>query len=115
MQTQPSLDEAADRLEHNATFVGILPALVIGALLVLVQPVVGVLVGLALAVGWVLAVRARIAARSAKHPSARSWQVMLPSAEASIGPVCTGNWQKSAHSWLRNAFWQPPPTIWMRR
>ncbi len=61
MQTQPSLDEAADRLEHNATFVGILPALVIGALLVLVQPVVGVLVGLALAVGWVLAVRARIA------------------------------------------------------
>jgi Zn-dependent protease with chaperone function len=61
MQTQPSLDEAADRLEHNATFVGILPALMIGALLVLVQPVVGVLVGLALAVGWVLAVRARIA------------------------------------------------------
>jgi heat shock protein HtpX len=64
MQTQPSLDEAADRLEHNATFVGILPAIVVGVLLLLVQPVVGVVVGLALAVGWVLFVRARIAGAS---------------------------------------------------
>lgn len=62
MQTQPSLDEAADRLEHNATFVGVLPAVVVGALLVLVHPVVGLLVGVALAAAWVLAVRARIAA-----------------------------------------------------
>ena len=30
MQTQPSLDEAADRLAHNATFVGVLPAVLIG-------------------------------------------------------------------------------------
>lgn len=62
MQTQPSLDEAADRLEHNATFVGILPALVVGVLLVLVHPLVGAVVALALGVGWVLAVRTRIAA-----------------------------------------------------
>ncbi len=62
MQTQPSLDEAADRLEHNATFIGILPAILIGVVLMLVQPIVGVVVALALAVGWVVAVRARIAA-----------------------------------------------------
>ena len=38
MQTQPSLDEATDRLEHNAMFVGLVPAAIIGVLLVFVQP-----------------------------------------------------------------------------
>lgn len=61
MQTQPSLDEAADRLARNATFVGIAPALVLGVVVALLQPVLGVLVAAVLAVGWVLAVRARVA------------------------------------------------------
>jgi heat shock protein HtpX len=61
MQTQPSLDEAADRLAHNATFVGLLPAVLIGAVLLLVHPVVGLVVAIALSVAWVLAVRARVA------------------------------------------------------
>ncbi len=61
MQTQPSLDEAADRLERNATFAGLVPAAIIGVLLVFVQPAIGVIVGVLLAVGWVVAIRARIA------------------------------------------------------
>lgn len=80
MQTQPSLDEAADRLEHNATFVGILPAILVGVILVLVQPVLGIVVGLALAVGWVLFIRARLAATSRRVTEGLSTQ---PLAEGS--------------------------------
>lgn len=62
MQTSQSLTDLADRLEHNATVVGILPALVVGVAVGFVQPIVGVLVAIICAVGWVLAVRARLAA-----------------------------------------------------
>jgi len=62
MQTQPSLDEAADRLERNAAIAGVVPAVLVGVLLVFVQPVIGVVVGVLLAVGWVVAIRGRIAA-----------------------------------------------------
>lgn len=61
MQTQPSLDEAADRLERNATLVGLLPAAIVGIVLLLVQPVLAVVAAVVVAVAWALVVRARIA------------------------------------------------------
>lgn len=62
MSSEPTADLAADRLEHNATFVGVLPALLVGVLVaVFVQPVVGVVLAVALGAAWVLVVRARIA------------------------------------------------------
>ncbi len=54
------LTAATERLAHNATFVGVLPAAAIGVLLVLVHPVLGVVVGVVLAAAWVLLVRQRI-------------------------------------------------------
>lgn len=56
------LGAATERLAHNATFVGLLPALVIGALLVLVHPLVGIAAAVLLGAGWVLVVRRRIGA-----------------------------------------------------
>lgn len=60
MQSQPSLDEATDRLEHNVTWVGVLPAIAVGALLVVVHPVVGLLAAVGLSALWVVVVRARL-------------------------------------------------------
>lgn len=60
MQSQPDLDEATDRLERNATIVGVVPAVIVGLVLVLVHPIVGVVAAVALAVAWVLFVRARL-------------------------------------------------------
>lgn len=54
------LTGATERLAHNVTFVGVLPALVVGALLALVNPIVGVLAAIVLAAAWVLLVRHRI-------------------------------------------------------
>ncbi len=79
MQTQPSLDEATDRFEHNAVFIGVLPALLIGAVLLLVQPLVGVVVALVLSIGWVLMVRSRLAAATVSAVGA------LPSSPLVVG------------------------------
>jgi heat shock protein HtpX len=90
MQTQPSLDEAADRLEHNATFVGILPAVVIGVLLLLVQPVLGVVVGIVLAVAWVLVVRARIAGSTSRVTEALGAVPMAPGSQPRLENLLEG-------------------------
>lgn len=67
MQATPTLEDATARLGHNATFVGILPALLVGVVLtVVVHPVVGLAVAVLLAVAWVLVVRARIASADAR-------------------------------------------------
>jgi len=54
------VNAATERLAHNATFVGLVPALAIGALLVLVHPLLGVTAALVLGAVWVALVRRRI-------------------------------------------------------
>jgi heat shock protein HtpX len=61
MQAQPSLDQSANRLEHNVLFLGVLAALVVGGLVMLVQPIVGALVAAVLAVLWFLLLREKLA------------------------------------------------------
>lgn len=90
MQTQPSLDEAADRLEHNATFVGILPAIVLGVVLLLVQPVLGVVVGVASAVAWVFLVRARIAGSTQRVTEPLGAVPLVPGSQPRLENVLEG-------------------------
>ncbi len=66
MQEQLSLDLETDRLVRNATWIGVVPAVVIGALLCFVHVVVGIVAAVVLSVVWVLAVRARVAGASAR-------------------------------------------------
>jgi heat shock protein HtpX len=66
MQAQPSLDETTDRLERNAMLLGAVPALVVLAVLVWVQPIVAVVVALAVGAGAALWVRSRIASAPAR-------------------------------------------------
>lgn len=61
MQAQPSLDQSAKRLEHNVLFLGVLAALVVGGLLMLVQPIVGAVVAAVLALLWFLLLREKLA------------------------------------------------------
>jgi len=61
MQSKVSLDKSANRLEHNAQFIGILAALVVGGLVMLVQPIVGAVVAAVLAVLWMLLLREKLA------------------------------------------------------
>lgn len=65
MGDAPDLAAATARLAHNATFVGILPALLVGVVLALiVHPIVGIVAAVGLAAAWVLLVRARLAGAS---------------------------------------------------
>lgn len=57
MQHQPSLADATDRLEHNALFSGVLVAVVVGAALMLVQPLVALGVALVISIGWIVFIR----------------------------------------------------------
>ncbi len=90
MQTQPSLDEAADRLAHNATFVGVLPAVLIGVVLVLVHPVVGLVAAVALSVAWVLAVRARVASAPQRLLSGLPTAPLSPGAQPRLENLLEG-------------------------
>jgi heat shock protein HtpX len=90
MQTQPSLDEAADRLAHNATFVGLLPAVLIGAVLVLVHPVVGLVVAVALSIAWVLAVRARVASAPQRVLAGLTTSPLAPGAQPRLENLLEG-------------------------
>lgn len=66
MQQQPTLDAATDRLETTATWIGVVPAVVIGAVLCVVNVFLGLAVAIVLAVVWGLAVRSRIASAPAR-------------------------------------------------
>lgn len=55
------LAQASSTLARNATYAGVLPALVIGLALLLIHPVIGIVAAAVLAVGWVLLVRRRVA------------------------------------------------------
>ncbi|CAB4727020.1 unannotated protein [freshwater metagenome] len=62
MQAQQSLDQSASKLEHNTLFLGVLVAVLLGGLLMLLQPVLGAIVALVLSVLWILLLRAKMAA-----------------------------------------------------
>ncbi|MEX0768141.1 MAG: hypothetical protein WD029_06695 [Microthrixaceae bacterium] len=60
MSSQPSFHQSINRIEHNALFLGVLFAVVLGGCLMLVQPILGAVVALVLSVAWILAFQAKL-------------------------------------------------------
>ena len=60
METTESLDNATDRIVRSAMLIGLIPAVVLGALLVLVHPLVGLAALIVVAGVWALAVASRV-------------------------------------------------------
>ncbi len=60
MEAPEPLDAATDRIVRSAMLVGLVPAVVLGLLLVLVHPLVGLLALVVVAGGWAFAVSARV-------------------------------------------------------
>ena len=90
MQEQLSLDAETDRLVRTATWIGVIPAVVIGALLCLVNVFVGIAVAIVLAVVWVLAVRARAAGASSRALSSLSATPLVPGSRPRLENVLEG-------------------------
>ena len=66
METPESLDDATDRMVRTTMLLGLVPALVVGVLLLLVQPLVGLAAVLLIAGAWAAFVAAKVrGARSA--------------------------------------------------
>ncbi len=61
MPAQSSFHQSVNRLEHNALFLGVLLAVVIGGSLMLLQPILGAAVALILSVAWIVTFRAKLA------------------------------------------------------
>jgi len=60
MQMTETLDDATDRVVRNVMLAGVVPALVIGAALFLVNPIVAILASVVIAGVWVAVVAARV-------------------------------------------------------
>jgi len=60
MQMTETLDDATDRVVRNVMLAGVVPALVIGAALFLVNPIVAILASVVIAGAWVAVVAARV-------------------------------------------------------
>lgn len=90
MQEQLSLDAETDRLVRTATWIGVVPAVVIGAVLCLVNIFVGIAVAIVLAVAWVLIVRARVAGASATTLASLSATPLVPGSRPRLENVLEG-------------------------
>ena len=90
MQEQLSLDAETDRLVRTATWIGVVPAVVIGALLCLVNVYVGIVAAIVLAVVWVVVVRARVAGASSKALSSIPTTPLAPGSRPRLENVLEG-------------------------
>ena len=90
MQEQLSLDLETDRLVRTATWIGVVPAVVIGAALCLVNVFVGIAAAVVLAVAWVLVVRARVAGASSDALSSVTATPLAPGSRPRLENVLEG-------------------------
>ncbi len=90
MQEQLSLDLETDRLVRTATWIGVVPAVVIGAALCLVNVFLGIAAAVVLAVVWVLVVRARVAGASSKALASVTATPLAPGARPRLENVLEG-------------------------
>ncbi|MDQ2677936.1 MAG: hypothetical protein M3Y51_04270 [Actinomycetota bacterium] len=90
MQEQLSLDVETDRLVRTATWIGVVPAVVIGAVLCLVNVFVGIAAAIVLAVVWVLVIRARVAGASSKALASVTTTPLVPGSQPRLENVLEG-------------------------
>ncbi len=90
MESPRSLSDEADRLEHNAVFAGVLGAVLAALVLLLLNPLVALIVGVVLAGGWVLVIRARIASASDRVLAGLEPVPVPPDAQPRLANVLEG-------------------------
>ncbi len=90
MQEQLSLDAETDRLVRTATWVGVVPAVVIGAVLCVVNVFVGLAAAVVLAVAWVLLIRSRVDGASARVLAPVVATPLVPGARPRLENVLEG-------------------------
>jgi heat shock protein HtpX len=90
MQAQPSLDETTDRLERNAMLASAIPALVVLAVLVWVQPIVAVVLALVVGAGAVVWVRSRIRSAPARVVAGLDATALRPGEHARLENLLEG-------------------------
>ena len=90
MQEQPSLDAETDRLVRNATWIGVVPAVVLGLVLCLLNVFVGLAVAIVASVAWVLLVRARVAGAGARALGSVASTPLTPGSQPRLENVLEG-------------------------
>lgn len=91
MQAQPSLDAATGSFARTATWVGAVPALLVGVVLaVLVHPLVGLAAFVLVTVAWVVAVRSRLASAADRAVAGLDAAPMRPEEHPRLANVLDG-------------------------